>query len=437
VPVGVLPNEAVQLSQSQNAANLVTGILQDSRLSPNVVLRGNTNTFNAIQSLRDPVNAKSSPTYIQYLSFKDINNAEIGYVGYGSGSNNDFYYYNTEGGQRFYANSIEKMSINSTNVSVFTPLLATSVTASSIRSKYIETFVDNTKGFVTIYEGSTTNAGYIEFIRPDQQRSMYFGYSTNTGANLYQATNGSWHKFGGGKVEIASSIEVPVGVLPNEAVQLSQSQNAANLVTGILQDSRLSTNVPKLNNAVNDFLGAAIIQGNFTANGFTNRVSMGIVNSILGSDEIVLHDHSNTVNNDLLKGITTDKLSTAFSNLTKQSYQAVLIENGSYSIPNDAGYVVMSRSGTLTNTGIFTFNLPTTPNSNTQEIEFSLPFLHAMIGFNLQFKQGATLVKTITFGTSAQTGNNYAIYAPSNASFRIRYNSLTNAWFIVNIFNTN
>jgi hypothetical protein len=208
------------------------------------------------------------------------------------------------------------------------------------------------------------------------------------------------------------------------------NNNASNLTTGTLTDVRLSINVP-LKTSANDYQGTNRFYGTTLLDG-PILLSTPNQSPIIAAHKVMMQDASNQPNR-----VTQSELSSAFTNLTQQAYQAVLIENGSYSIPNDAGYVVMSRSGTLTNTGIYTINLPTTPNSNTQEIEFSLPFLHAMIGFQLQFKQAATLVRTISFGTSAQTGNNYAIYAPSNASFKIRYNSLTNQWYIVNIYNPN
>jgi hypothetical protein len=200
--------------------------------------------------------------------------------------------------------------------------------------------------------------------------------------------------------------------------------------TGILPDARLTANVP-LKNSANDFQATNRFYGTTLLDG-PIFLSTPNQSPVIAAHKVMMQDASNQPNR-----VTQGELSTAFANLTQQAYQAVLIENGSYSIPNDAGYVVMSRSGTLTNTGIYTINLPTTPNSNTQEIEFSLPFLHATIGFQLQFKQAATLVRTISFGTSAQTGNNYAIYAPSYASFKIRYNSLANQWYIVNIYNPN
>jgi hypothetical protein len=466
---------------------------------------------------------------------------------YGIGVNQSSGRYSISAGQTgfidFFTNNALRMRIdNGGNVSN----IASIYTQNSFVNGTIKAGTDNTKGAISLLTGTTGGSGYIEFYRPNQQRAAYIGSATNSGAINYISENGSYHYFSGGKVEIASSIEVPnpttgiqalnwntadsrysrfgnwgqlyshaafqdantVSVIgsthiqstvntpsflgsngtvyqqlfalgseydatvstingyamqttigrntttPYQGVRFKEagvwgawmkmwagnSDNLNNQAasyylnvanhTGILPDARLTANVP-LKNSANDFQATNRFYGTTLLDG-PIFLSTPNQSPVIAAHKVMMQDASNQPNR-----VTQGELSTAFANLTQQAYQAVLIENGSYSIPNDAGYVVMSRSGTLTNTGIYTINLPTTPNSNTQEIEFSLPFLHATIGFQLQFKQAATLVRTISFGTSAQTGNNYAIYAPSYASFKIRYNSLANQWYIVNIYNPN
>lgn len=240
----------------------------------------------------------------------------------------------------------------------------------------VRAFENTSKGYSTLFVGSTANGGYFEVYTPNQLRSLYIGNSVNGGMNYYHADNGTYHFFTGGKVVINTSLEIPnstIGVhalnmqtgddrymtatgVPNNSsnyinARVIQNSNTSslndglyigynnsnmgttrifgggststglfingpgyndvringgivfnqgnysifdvsNLTLGTLPDARLSTNIPKLNAASNDFLGNLKVQGQLNADGPSNKLASTLVSTITANDEIYLHEYA-------------------------------------------------------------------------------------------------------------------------------------------------
>lgn len=104
-------------------------------------------------------------------------------------------------------------------------------------------------GFVELNTGTSTNSGYLSFYRPNQQRSGYIGYSTNTGANLFSADNGSWFEFTGstGVYFNAQLKAVSNATLTTDAIPLGQADGRY----GQLAVNNTWSGIQTVNNFVN------------------------------------------------------------------------------------------------------------------------------------------------------------------------------------------
>lgn len=148
----------------------------------------------------------------------------------------------------FYIQNVKRVTINYDGSTTFKEnvLCDNDIYSRTMHASiYVRTFQDANKGYAQMVVGSNDNGGYFEVYRPNLIRTLYIGNPSVNGANNYVAENGSWHNFVGGKVEINSSLEIPNAILPNHAVRLDQAQNATNLTQGVVNDDRLSADIPQ------------------------------------------------------------------------------------------------------------------------------------------------------------------------------------------------
>jgi hypothetical protein len=227
------------------------------------------------------------------------------------------------------------------------------------------------------------------------------------------------------------------------------NNNASNLTLGTLLDARLSANIPKLNQA-NTYTNFNSFEGGMATRFETINIrntAVALINSTgfdqLNTGELRIRANIsvaekfkiNTLNELDVSAITTLS-ATTIANKIGQAYAIALAPAGSTTLAANAAYIVFNaRSGTFNPAGeVFTINLPATPGSNTQQIDFAFEGILAPNGLALNLVYNG-ITTTVRVDLTSTFSDIYKITTASNSTFRIRYNSVTNKWKVLQVNN--
>jgi hypothetical protein len=226
----------VNLSNVQGTAGLtLQNITANGSSSTNVLSLGNYSATSGSVLLKANYDAYNTQALITERSSGSIGLASYMYQDNSATWLSSFNYGAASRSALFIANDgLKLLSAPSQNVPALSPLTTQPLTVfsvetsgrvncNSILSKDIinsavelKAYEIATKGYSGISVGSTTNAGYFYSYRPNGQRSMYIGFSSNTGSSDIVTENGSWLKIAGGKLEVQNHIEAYKGIFSDD-----------------------------------------------------------------------------------------------------------------------------------------------------------------------------------------------------------------------------
>jgi hypothetical protein len=217
------PNLALQNITANGATtNYVMSLGNYSATSGSVLLKANYDAYNS-----QTIITERSSGAIGFSAYMYQDNSATWLSGYNYGAaSRSALLVSSEGLKLLtapYQNIAATVALTTQPLNVFSVELTGRVNCTSILSKHIinsglelRAYENANIGYSGLSVGTATNAGYFYSYRPNGLRSMYIGFSSNSGSSDIVTENGSWLKIAGGKLEVLNNLEAYKGIFSDD-----------------------------------------------------------------------------------------------------------------------------------------------------------------------------------------------------------------------------